>query len=82
MRPSMLGMAISGMLVLTAFIMFIVNYQEFSSTEITQFVLLTAIAIAGHSILHAHQELHYGYNPLVGQWAVRDQPVRVMNMKQ
>ena len=72
----MIGMGMSGILVFIALAMFVLNVQQYTTVEINQFVLLIAIAIAGHSLIHAHQELHYGYNPLAGQWRMRDVPVQ------
>jgi hypothetical protein len=37
--------------------------------------LLFSVAISAHSILHSYEERWYRFNPLKGQWNVRDEPV-------
>ena len=73
MTPSFLGLIISGFLNLIAIILIIVNFNVITSAMFVQFVLLLAISIGIHSVLHFQQEVHFGFNPLEGKWKPREQ---------
>ena len=75
MRPSFLGLIASGLTILLALIIIIVNYDEIHTEHGIMIVLLFAIAISCHSVQHAFEELFYKFNPLVGNWKPTTQPV-------
>lgn len=69
MRPSFLGLMATGFLNLIAIILIAINFKAISPVVMVQVVLLLCISIGIHSMLHFHEEVHYGFNPLAGRWA-------------
>lgn len=69
MRPSFLGLILTGLLNLLAIILVAVNFNAISPVMFIQVILLFCISIGIHSMLHFHEELYYGFNPLEGRWA-------------
>lgn len=63
-RPSFIGLIVTGFLNLIAVILLFINYKKFNSLQILGIVLLLSISIGTHAKLHAHEEIHYGFNPL------------------
>ncbi len=76
MRPSFLGLAITGILSLIALIVYIIYFKTFTIWEHVQILLLLAVAFGVHSILHEFEEIHYDFNPLANKWKVSDVPIR------
>jgi len=76
MRPSFLGLIASGLLILTALILIAFNFTTLRARDWIFAVLLASIAVATHSMLHAHEERWYNFNPLRGEWNIRDEPIR------
>lgn len=72
MRPSFLGLVASGLLLLIALIVFIINYRKIDEEDMVMILLLFGIAVAAHSIQHAIEEIFFGFNPLIGQWFPKD----------
>lgn len=64
MRPSFIGLFATGLLNLAVVILFLLNYKKLTSVQLLGVVLLFSISIGIHSLLHGHQEIHYGFNPL------------------
>ena len=76
MRPSFLAHVSNGILILIAFILLYLHYQELTSEGLIGIVFLAAIAIGVHGISHHYEEIYYGFNPLKGDWILKDKPVR------
>lgn len=76
MRPSFLGLVLSGLLILAAVILIAFNITTLRGRDWIFAVLLASIAVATHSMLHAHEERWYNFNPLRGEWRIRDEPIR------
>jgi disulfide bond formation protein DsbB len=72
MRPSFLGLIFSGLLILVAIILGILNMKKISIEHGVMIVLLLAIAVSAHSIQHAVEEIYFQFNPLIGQWLPKD----------
>lgn len=73
MKPSFLGLIATGFLNLLAIILVLVNFNAITSAMFIQIVLLFAISIGIHSMLHFQQEIHFDFNPLEGKWVPREQ---------
>ena len=69
MRPSFIGLFATGILNLASVILFLFNYKKFTSIQLLGVILLFSISIGIHSLLHGHQEVYYGFNPLEGKLA-------------
>lgn len=61
--PSLLGLVASGLLTLFAVLYVVMNYKTLSSPDMAMVLLLLAIAVGIHSLLHYFQERR-GFNPL------------------
>lgn len=68
MTPSFLGLIFTGFLNLIAVILLLIYSTSMSAPVLIQYILLLAISIGIHSILHFQQEIHYNFNPLEGKW--------------
>ena len=47
---------------------------EIPIVDLIKIVLLIAISIGIHALLHLGQEVHYDFNPLVGKFEIKDDP--------
>lgn len=74
MRPSFLGLIASGFIILISLIVIIINYTKITSIESIYILLLLCIAISAHSLLHSNEEIYFGFNPLIGNWKIKDIP--------
>ena len=72
MRPSFLGLVITGFMTLFAVILIIMYYDTLKKAELIYIVLLLSISIGIHSLLHANEEIYFNFNPLTGQWKPHD----------
>jgi hypothetical protein len=70
MKPSLLGMFFSGILLLVSVILLIMQYKFLKGVDMLYLTLLFSIAIAIHSVLHMKAEIHYDFNPLEGKWKI------------
>ena len=70
MRPSFLGLAAGGLLIGMAAILIAINYRKISILPGIFLLLVASIAVSAHSVLHFYEEIHYGWNPLVGNWRI------------
>lgn len=68
MRPSFLGLILTGLLNLVIVILILMNLQAMSGVVLIQVLLLLCISIGIHSMLHFYEEYHYDFNPLEGKW--------------
>jgi hypothetical protein len=76
MRPSIIGQFINGILILFATYLIIFNSKKFDDVYKTIIiVLLLSISIGIHTILHHIEEINYDFNPLVGKWKIRNDPI-------
>ena len=64
MRPSFLGLGITGIITTIAIITYILNFKKFNTNEHVTLLFLMSITIGIHSILHHYEEIYYGFNPL------------------
>jgi hypothetical protein len=69
MRPSFIGHAVNGLLMMVATIMLYCNSDAISRAEMIQIIALLSIAYGIHSILHHYEELYYNFNPLENKWS-------------
>lgn len=76
MRPSIVISALSGIIILYVFFTFVSLLPSLSAKEKLNFLLLLSIALGIHAIQHSTDELYYDFNPLVGKFELRDNPVR------
>ena len=81
MRPSFIGLASSGFLILIALIAFVMYYNSLTKSDVVIIVLLLSVAISIHSIQHNFEEILFGFNPLKGQWIPSDTPQVVLSTK-
>ena len=74
MRPSFIISRISGIVILIATILFIVNIKSISkdTIKLIQLLLLLAIGLGNHAITHYYEELYFNFNPLTNNWAIYD----------
>lgn len=72
MRPSFLGLLFTGLLIGVSIISIIINFNTIKGVHYIYIPLLLTVAISGHSILHAHEEIYYNFNPLSGNWKISD----------
>lgn len=72
MRPSFLGLVFTGILIGISIISIIINSDNIKGVHFIYIPLLLAVAVSGHSILHAHEEIYYNFNPLSGNWKITD----------
>ena len=63
-KPSILGLFVSGLLILISLILIIKKYKEFNNITFIFIILLFAILITLHSLLHLGVEISYNYNPI------------------
>ena len=75
MRPSFVGLVFGGLLIFIAVLWMAAVSSKLQSRDWIPLILLLSIAVSTHSMLHAHEERWYNFNPMRGQWAVRDDPV-------
>lgn len=75
MRPSFIGHAINGFLILVALILFLQNYKTLTIESLIEFALLFSIAFGIHAITHHYEEIYYDFNPFAGKWKLRDNAV-------
>lgn len=82
MRPSFIGHALNGFLVLAAIFLFFRYYKTLSSESMIEIVLLFSIAFGVHAILHHYEEIYYDFNPYRNKWMVNDDAIlTVRNIK-
>lgn len=72
MRPSFLAHALNGLTLFAALILFAMNYKQLTTESLIKILLFVSIAVGIHGLLHHNEEIYYGFNPLVGQWKIRD----------
>ena len=70
--PSLLGLFVSGLLTLFAVLYVVMNYKTLSSPDMAMVLLLLAIAVGIHSLLHYFQERR-GFNPLAMVVATKEE---------
>lgn len=70
--PSLLGLFVSGLLTLFAVLYVVMNYRTLSSPDMAMVLLLLAIAVGIHSLLHYFQERR-GFNPLAMVVATKEE---------
>jgi hypothetical protein len=70
--PSLLGLVASGLLTLFAVLYVVMNYKTLSSPDMAMVLLLLAIAVGIHSLLHYFQERR-GFNPLAMVVATKEE---------
>ena len=63
-KPSILGLFVSGLLILISLILIIKKYKEINNITFIFIILLFAILITLHSLLHLGVEISYNYNPI------------------
>lgn len=68
MKPSFLGLIFTGFLNLAAVLLFFIYYSSMTPVSTIQCLLLFAISIGTHSVLHFQQEIAYNFNPLENKW--------------
>jgi hypothetical protein len=76
MRPSFLGLIFSGVLIMVGLILLVLNAATLEGRDWVMVVLLLSVAVAAHSILHSYEERWYKFNPMRGQWTIRDEPTK------
>jgi len=74
MRPSFLGLIASGFLILAAIIYIFIGFKSLNAKDMITIILLLSIAVSTHSVLHYHEEIHFKFNPMRGNWRVYDEP--------
>jgi hypothetical protein len=74
MRPSFMGLILSGFLLLIALIIIVLNSRYLKINEIIYITLLFSIGISVHSLLHSNEEIYFNFNPMVGLWNPNDNP--------
>lgn len=75
MRPSFLGLVASGLLILVALVLLGINGASLRGRDWVFVAIFLSIAVSVHSQLHMFEERWYRFNPMRGQWAIRDEPV-------
>jgi hypothetical protein len=70
MRPSFLGLVMSGLLILVALVLLAVNAWSLRGRDWVFVAIFLSIAVSVHSMLHAHEERWYRFNPMRGQWNI------------
>jgi hypothetical protein len=68
MRPSFLGHAINGLLLVVATIMLYCQSHLVTKAEFIIIIALLSIAYGVHSLLHHYEEIYYNFNPLENKW--------------
>lgn len=79
MRPSFIAHAITGILLLVVILLVIFYFNDIKNLSIDKIIgilLLFIIAIGIHGLLHMGEEIYFNYNPLNGNWAIIDQPIK------
>ena len=76
-RPSFIASTVSGIIILIASIISILNMKALSkdSFKLVTILLLIGIAFGIHAIGHYYEEIYFDFNPLVGKWKVNDDPI-------
>lgn len=74
MRPSFLGLVVSGVLILISIVLIFQHWKSFKGYEWIVVVLLLSIATSAHSIQHEFEEIFFKFNPLIGEWKPLDKP--------
>lgn len=75
--PSLLGLFVSGLLTVFAVLYVVMNYKTLSSPDMAMVLLLLAIAVGIHSLLHYFQERR-GFNPLAMVVATKEEEMSPM----
>jgi hypothetical protein len=75
MRPSFIGLSTGAILLTVGAVIMWINWRRFSPVDAAGLLLLLSIAVSAHSLLHANEEVNFGWNPLIGKMAVRDSVV-------
>lgn len=68
MKTSFIALIIGGILIMLSIVVFIVNIGAFTPEEIVGSILLLAIAVSTHGLLHANEENNGGFNPVMGEY--------------
>jgi hypothetical protein len=74
MRASVLISTLSGIIILYVFVVFL--SLQVNSAEKLKILLLLSIALGIHAIQHSTDELFYDFNPFVGKFELRDDPIK------
>jgi hypothetical protein len=74
MRPSFIGQAFNGLLMLATLIYAFVYWKVLSNYEQIVVISLLSIQIGLHSVLHHIEEIYYNFNPLEGKWGNSKEP--------
>ena len=69
MKPSFIGGAINGLLMMIVIIYVIVFWGTLGNYERIVLMSLIAILIGIDAIIHGMQEVFYDFNPLEGKWS-------------
>ena len=67
LTPSLISLAITGLILMFVIILMIINYKRVAKIppiELASFLCVLSIAIGSHGLLHLGLEAVYGYNPL------------------
>ena len=74
MRPSFIISRFSGIIILIATILFILNIKAISkdTIKLIQILLLFAIGLGNHAISHYYEEIYFNFNPLTNNWTIYD----------
>ena len=72
MRPSFLSSIISGILILVAIILTIINSNNLTKYETIMVLFAMAISLGIHGFQHAYEEMYYDFNPLEGKMLPKD----------
>lgn len=75
MRPSFIASVLSGLLILYAFILVILNYKKINIKDIIIIILLFALVLGLHAIHHYYEEIFFNFNPFIGKWNINDIPI-------
>ena len=80
MRPSVIAGALSGTLAFIGLVVLVYllasRKMAWDSPPFVMGILLLSIAFGVHGLSHFGEELHYGFNPLTGNWQIPDNPIR------
>jgi disulfide bond formation protein DsbB len=69
-KPSFLAQILNAAFLMAAIYVFAVSYQQLSNSNIIIILLLMSLAFGIHGLMHAVDEIYYGYNPLEGKWSM------------
>ena len=67
MKPSLIALALSGLLIFIALLQYINYYDKIKEVQKINLYLFFASAISFHGLLHMGAEIFYDFNPLEGK---------------